>query len=229
MFLINCPAVARNKLRQALERRPTGSYPPEATYFNPFAFYWPNSHGRYIQWFQENVPNYPNALSSQHNESVLDRTSRLMEYRARFDVYCFSMEPKWRDMMNRLNMDKLQCEYQIGKYDLIPLFLISLNGVIDMQFHSTAYHYMLRPEMVPVVPYPWLPDYEEYDENFDFSLFESSTVVEESATKWWLETRIPGLEEFIPTSMVEALSPQAGVVLHSMDSSGPCSILGKSI
>jgi hypothetical protein len=61
-----------------------------------------------------------------------------------------------------------------------------------MQFRSTAYHYMLRPEMVPVVPYPWLPDYEEYDENFDFSLFESSTVPEESATKWWLDTRIPG-------------------------------------
>jgi hypothetical protein len=64
--------------------------------------------------------------------------------------------------------------------------------MIDMQFRSTAYHYMLRPEMVPVVPYPWLPDYEEYDENFEFSLFESSTVVEESLNKWWLETRIPG-------------------------------------
>jgi hypothetical protein len=61
-----------------------------------------------------------------------------------------------------------------------------------MQFCSTAYYYMLRPEMVPIVPYPWLPDYEEYDKNFDFSLFESSAMVEESSVKWWLETCIPG-------------------------------------
>jgi hypothetical protein len=102
------------------------------------------------------------------------------------------MEPKWRDMMSRLKMDRMQCEYQIGERELVSLYPFFLTGVIDMQFHSMAYHYMLRPEIVPVIPYPWLPNYEEYDENFDFSLFESSMVVEESSVKWWLETRISG-------------------------------------
>jgi hypothetical protein len=144
-------STASNKLHQVLERRPTGPYPSETAYFNPFAFYWPNPHGQYIQWFQENVIDYPSSLALQQNESAIEHTSRLMGYRDRFNVYCFNMEPKWRDMISRLKMDR-----------------------------------------IPVVPYPWLPDYEEYDENFDFSLFESSVVVEESPIKWGLDTRIPG-------------------------------------
>jgi hypothetical protein len=51
---------------------------------------------------------------------------------------------------------------------------------------------MLRPEMVPVIPFPWLPDSEEYDKNFDFSLFESDNEVEEAPFWWWLYNRIPG-------------------------------------
>jgi hypothetical protein len=116
---------------------------------------------------------------------------------------------------------------------MISLFSFFLTGVIDMQFRSTVYHYMLRPEMVPVVPYPWLPDYEEYDKNFDFLLFESSTVVEESSTKWWLETRIPGalvdLEELVSTSLVETLPPKTRAFLHSLDPPSLCLILGKSL
>jgi hypothetical protein len=97
-----------------LERQPNGPYPQGAAYFNPFAFYWPNHHGHYFQWFQDNISNYPVSLSSQQNELVLDHTAQLMSYRKQFDIYCFSMEPKWRDMMNRLKMDRMQSEYQIG-------------------------------------------------------------------------------------------------------------------
>jgi hypothetical protein len=75
MILISCPVAASSRLQQALERRSKGSYPDGAAYFNPFTFYWPNDHGRYIQWFQENIPNYPALLSSQHNEPVLAHTS----------------------------------------------------------------------------------------------------------------------------------------------------------
>jgi hypothetical protein len=49
MILISGPAVARSRLRQALERQPNGPYPQGAAYFNPFAFYWPNSHSCYFQ------------------------------------------------------------------------------------------------------------------------------------------------------------------------------------
>jgi hypothetical protein len=132
--LISRPVAVSSRLQRALERRPKGPYPAEVTYFSPFAFYWPNPHGQYIQWFQDNIPDYPNALSSYPNEPVLDRTSRLMGYRDKFDVYCFNMEPKWRDMMSRLKMDKLQCEYQIGECNMILLFSFFLTVVIDMQF-----------------------------------------------------------------------------------------------
>jgi hypothetical protein len=115
IILISRPVTASSRLRQALERRPKGPYPAGAAYFDPFTFYWPNLHGRYAAWFQDNIPQYPDSLSSQPNEALLDHTSRLMEYCDRFDVYCFGMEPKWRDMMTRLKMDKMQCEYQIGE------------------------------------------------------------------------------------------------------------------
>jgi hypothetical protein len=115
MISTSRPVAASGRLIQALERRPKGSYPAGAAYFNPFAFYWPNLHGRYIQWFQENIPDYPSMLSSQPDESTLDHTSRLMGYRDKFDVYCFSMEPRWRETFRRMNMDRMQCEYQIGE------------------------------------------------------------------------------------------------------------------
>jgi hypothetical protein len=115
IILIIHPAAARSRLRQALERRPKGPYLQGAAYFNPFVFYWPNSYGRYIQWFQDNIPNYPSSLPSEQNEPVLDHMSQLMGYWDKFDIYCFLMEPRWRDMMSRLKMDRLQCEYQIGE------------------------------------------------------------------------------------------------------------------
>ena len=51
---------------------------------------------------------------------------------------------------------------------------------------------MMRLEFVPAKHYPWLPDYEEHDPNFDFSLFESNEPVEEDEGVWWLNRRIPG-------------------------------------
>jgi hypothetical protein len=51
---------------------------------------------------------------------------------------------------------------------------------------------MLRPEMVPEVPFPWLPKYEQYDEHFSFRDYETNEVISEAPYLWWMERRIRG-------------------------------------
>ena len=56
----------------------------------------------------------------------------------------------------------------------------------------TNFYYMMRFEFVPANLFPWLPDYEEYDSNFDFSLFILNEPVDEVPGTWWLDRHIPG-------------------------------------
>ena len=51
---------------------------------------------------------------------------------------------------------------------------------------------MMRFEFVPAQMFPWLPDYEVYDPNFQFSLFVSDEPVDEVLGTWWLDRHIPG-------------------------------------
>jgi hypothetical protein len=75
---------------------------------------------------------------------------------------------------------------------LLCFLICSKLNYVDLQFRTSCYHYMLRPEMVPVIPFPWLPDYEEFDESFDFSLFELDRELDDPPLLWWLYHRIPG-------------------------------------
>jgi hypothetical protein len=51
---------------------------------------------------------------------------------------------------------------------------------------------MLHTEMVPRVPFPWLPHTEELVKNFRFRDYETDEVVSEPPFLWWLEKQIPG-------------------------------------
>jgi hypothetical protein len=49
---------------------------------------------------------------------------------------------------------------------------------------------MLRPEMVPEVPFPCLPKHEQYNEHFSFRDYKTNEVISEAPYLWWMERQI---------------------------------------
>jgi hypothetical protein len=74
---------------------------------------------------------------------------------------------------------------------LSPLILFTL-FYSDLTYHVVYYHYILCPEMVSCVSFPWLPWSEEYDNKFHSQNYETDKVILESAYLWWMEQQIPG-------------------------------------
>jgi hypothetical protein len=51
---------------------------------------------------------------------------------------------------------------------------------------------MLCPEMVPEVPFPWLPKHKQYNEHFSFRDYETNEIISKLPYLWWMERRIGG-------------------------------------
>ena len=119
-FLVPCP----HDLTGSAFDLNTRVYPPKPEDFFPLDFYWPNEHGRYYQYFQSIIPNYPVGLQQLPNKSALEYLTRLLGYRDMFDAWMFRNESvRWKGFED-LGFSRMKCEYYMGtSYSFYPNLL----------------------------------------------------------------------------------------------------------
>jgi hypothetical protein len=162
-------------------------YPPFPDHVNLREFYWPNYLSPLFNQIRKVVANYPMCLYKHEDEDLISYKERILDICHQIDKICFKKVTEWRaEFREKKGLSHLEAEQQIGKLSKVIIsgafYLVSF--YIDLNYHVVYYHYMLHTEMVPRVPFPWLPHTEELVKNFCFRDYEIDEMVSEPPFLW---------------------------------------------